>query len=218
MGIPPYPPRDEEPASLVLHRHWKAVAGPLSILAATTVAAYILATNLPFSAGASPWSFEAGTIWWFGIGIIAVLVLLVRQIGCLLTGIVCFAYFVLSAGLTPTAGAQSALLVPIVAVAVVIVARWTVRPLLALPGSTCVVTLGSVIVCWGLLQRGSVAIPLMMITNVSFAQHGPLDRTLGTGTLLIGSPATPGVIALRDCPRVEQTQREMVRLIAAARR
>jgi hypothetical protein len=216
MGSPPYPPRDEDPASLVLHRHWKAVAGPLSILVATTVVAYILATNLPFSASVSP--FGAGTIWWFGIGIIAVLVLLVRQIGCLLTGIVCFGYFVLSAGLAPTAGAQSALLVPIVAVAVVIVARWTVRPLLALPGSTCVVTLGSVIVRWGLLQRGSVAIPLMMITNVSFAQHGPLDRTLGTGTLLIGSPATPGVIALRDCPRVEQTQREMVRLIAAARR
>lgn len=64
----------------------------------------------------------------------------------------------------------------------------------------------------GILTRRGHDIPLARISDVAY-EHGVIDRLLGCGTLVVSDASTRGSVKLPDIPRVEETHRQIVKLL-----
>jgi membrane protein YdbS with pleckstrin-like domain len=64
----------------------------------------------------------------------------------------------------------------------------------------------------GVIVRRGHDIPLARISDVAY-EFGPIDRLLGCGTLVISDASTHGQVRLHDIPRVEDTQRQLNRML-----
>ncbi|HVB27196.1 MAG TPA: PH domain-containing protein [Mycobacteriales bacterium] len=78
-----------------------------------------------------------------------------------------------------------------------------------------VLTTARLVIRQGVLSRTGRDIPLTRVNDVSY-RHGPLQRLLRCGTLVVESAGERGQIVLADVPRVETVQRELYRRVEAA--
>jgi len=89
----------------------------------------------------------------------------------------------------------------IVAIALIVVGRFTLWPVLNWRSTHFVITDRRVMFRHGLLTRTGIDIPLARINSVEF-RHGLLDRMMRTGTLIVES-ASQDPLEFNDIPRVE---------------
>ncbi|MFD7154773.1 PH domain-containing protein [Kribbella sp. NPDC059898] len=116
------------------------------------------------------------------------------------------------AAIVPNGSLQQPARIAILAVGVVIVAAFTVRPFLDWFFSTYTITNRRLITRHGVLTRTGRDIPLMRINDVSY-EHGLIDRMLGCGTLHIESAGERGQVVLPDVPHVEHVHLQMSDLL-----
>jgi len=64
----------------------------------------------------------------------------------------------------------------------------------------------------GILSRSGRDFPLARISDVSFS-HGPIDRLLGCGRLVVESPGEHGQLVLTEIPRVGAVQSTLFQLV-----
>jgi len=64
----------------------------------------------------------------------------------------------------------------------------------------------------GILTRSGRDFPLIRISDVSFS-HGPIDRLLGCGRLIVESAGEHGQLVLNEIPEVEQVQATLFQLV-----
>jgi len=64
----------------------------------------------------------------------------------------------------------------------------------------------------GIVARNGRDIPLSRITDISF-RKGPLDRLLGSGTLVVESAGEHGQLRLTEIPHVERVQALLFQLV-----
>jgi uncharacterized membrane protein YdbT with pleckstrin-like domain len=125
----------------------------------------------------------------------------------IVVGLASYGWFTL-----PDSSARRALRYLILAVALLILLWWTVRPLLFWLSTRYVVTNRRVLMRSGVLSRQGRDIPLTRVNDVSF-QRTLIERMFGSGTLTIESAGERGQIALKDVPEVEAVQRDIYRLV-----
>ena len=89
---------------------------------------------------------------------------------------------------------------------------WVVRPILVWASATYTLTTRRLITRRGVITRRGHDIPLSRISDVAY-EHGPIDRLLGCGTLIISDASTHGRVVLHDIPEVEETQRKIHELL-----
>jgi uncharacterized membrane protein YdbT with pleckstrin-like domain len=102
----------------------------------------------------------------------------------------------------------------VVAVAVVVIAWWSVRPLVMWLSTEYTVTNRRIINRSGIITRKGRDIPLYRINDVSY-ERDILDRILGCGTLVIAVANEEGNSTLYDVPHVEQIQLQITNLLFA---
>ena len=64
----------------------------------------------------------------------------------------------------------------------------------------------------GILSRTGRDFPLIRISDVSFS-HGPIDRLLGCGQLIVESAGEHGQLVLTEIPHVEMVQATLFQLV-----
>jgi membrane protein YdbS with pleckstrin-like domain len=64
----------------------------------------------------------------------------------------------------------------------------------------------------GILSRSGRDFPLIRISDVSFS-HGPIDRLLGCGRLVVESAGEHGQLVLTEIPHVESVQATLFQLV-----
>jgi membrane protein YdbS with pleckstrin-like domain len=64
----------------------------------------------------------------------------------------------------------------------------------------------------GILTRSGRDFPLIRISDVSFS-HGPIDRLLGAGRLIVESAGEHGQLVLNEIPQVERVQATLFQLV-----
>ena len=116
------------------------------------------------------------------------------------------------AAVMPDGDAQRWLRLAVVAVAVLIVLRWTVWPFLKWITTSYVVTDRRLITRVGVIARSGRDMPLSHVNDVTFEHTNLFERMLGCGTLVVESAGERGQLVLRDVPRVEDVQRDLYRL------
>ncbi|WP_427885018.1 PH domain-containing protein [Kribbella sp. GL6] len=116
------------------------------------------------------------------------------------------------AAIVPNGSLQQPARIAILAVGVVILAAFAVRPFLDWFFSTYTITNRRLITRHGVLTRTGRDIPLMRINDVSY-EHGLIDRMLGCGTLHIESAGERGQVVLPDVPHVEHVHLQMSDLL-----
>ncbi|HEY4570606.1 MAG TPA: PH domain-containing protein [Kribbella sp.] len=116
------------------------------------------------------------------------------------------------AAIVPTGSLQTPARIAILAVGVVILATFALKPFLNWYFSTYTVTNRRLITRHGILTRTGRDIPLMRINDVSY-EHGLVDRILGCGTLHIESAGERGQVVLPDVPHVEHVHLQMSDLL-----
>ena len=116
------------------------------------------------------------------------------------------------AAIVPSGSLQTPARIAILAVGVVILAAFALRPFLDWFFSTYTLTNRRLITRHGVLTRTGRDIPLMRINDVSY-EHGLIDRMLGCGTLHIESAAERGQVVLPDVPHVEHVHLQMSDLL-----
>jgi uncharacterized membrane protein YdbT with pleckstrin-like domain len=102
----------------------------------------------------------------------------------------------------------------VLAIAVVLVVVWFVRPLLAWLTTEYVFTSRRIITRSGVIARRGRDMPYSKVNDVSFS-YTILERLLRCGTLTISSASDDGGLEIRNVPRVEEIQREIYRLSEA---
>jgi len=112
----------------------------------------------------------------------------------------------------PEGGAQRWLRLAVVAVAVLIVLRWSLWPFLQWLTTSYVVTDRRLITRYGVIARVGRDMPLSRVNDVTFEHSSILERVLRCGTLVVESAGERGQLVLRDVPRVEEVQRDVYRL------
>lgn len=100
--------------------------------------------------------------------------------------------------------------IPVIALAVV--ARWTVGPLLAWRSTHYVFTTHRVLIRRGVLRHTGRDITLARINDVSYVQT-LFDRMLGAGSLTIESAGESGQEKLAAIPHADEVQQTLNRLI-----
>lgn len=100
----------------------------------------------------------------------------------------------------------------IAAVALGLLAAYSVVPLLRWLTTHFVVTTRRVIMRSGILSRSGRDLPLFRINDVTF-EHSFVERILGAGTLIVESAGERGQVTLTDIPHPEEVQRELYQLI-----
>jgi membrane protein YdbS with pleckstrin-like domain len=65
----------------------------------------------------------------------------------------------------------------------------------------------------GILTRTGRDFPLIRISDVTFS-HGPIDRLLGCGKLIVESAGEHGQLVLNEIPHVQQVQSTLFQLVA----
>lgn len=102
----------------------------------------------------------------------------------------------------------------VLAVAVVVLVGWFVRPLLRWLTTQYVFTDRRIITRTGIVARQGMDMPLAKVNDVQFA-YTVLERVLRCGTLDISSASEDGSLVVRNIPRVEEVQREIYQLVEA---
>ncbi len=64
----------------------------------------------------------------------------------------------------------------------------------------------------GIISRSGRDFPLIRISDVSFS-HGPIDRLLGCGRLVVESAGEHGQLVLNEIPQVETVQATLFQLV-----
>lgn len=101
------------------------------------------------------------------------------------------------------------------ALALAAIARWAVFPWLTWLSTRYVITSERLIVRSGFLVRDGRDLPLVRVDDVSFSQGSLVERLLGCGTLVVESAGrSRGRMVLSGLPHVEETQRDLHRLVA----
>jgi membrane protein YdbS with pleckstrin-like domain len=116
------------------------------------------------------------------------------------------------AAVIPDGSVQTVGRIVIAAVAVVLLAIWTVKPFLDWYFATYTLTSRRLITRHGILNRSGRDIPLVRINDVSY-EHGFIDRMLRCGTLVIQSASDGGQVVLHDVPHVERLHLQMSDLL-----
>jgi len=116
------------------------------------------------------------------------------------------------AAIVPTGSLQTPARIAILAVGVVILAAFALKPFLNWFFSTYTITNRRLITRHGILTRTGRDIPLMRVNDVSY-EHGLIDRILGCGTLHIESAGERGQVVLPDVPHVEHVHLQMSDLL-----
>jgi uncharacterized membrane protein YdbT with pleckstrin-like domain len=120
-----------------------------------------------------------------------------------------------AASLVPTGPSRRWALLAIAVVGLVVIGRWTIWPWLRWHTTNYVLTTHRLILREGVIARDGHDIPLSRVNDVSFAHSSLLERVLGCGTLTVESGGERGQIVLPSVPHVEDTQRELYRLVDA---
>jgi BirA family transcriptional regulator, biotin operon repressor / biotin---[acetyl-CoA-carboxylase] ligase len=97
-------------------------------------------------------------------------------------------------------------------VAIVLLMWWLIIPLLRWRTTVYELTTRRMSLRDGIIARNGRDIPLSRITDISY-RKGPLDRLLGTGTLIVESAGEHGQIRLTDIPDVERVQATLFQLV-----
>jgi uncharacterized membrane protein YdbT with pleckstrin-like domain len=126
-----------------------------------------------------------------------------------LVGLATFGWFALPGG-----GWHSGLRWAVLAVASLLLLRFSVWPYLRWQSTHYVLTSRRVVIRRGVFGRSGRDIPLTRVNDVSF-QHSLFERLLGCGTLTIESAGEHGQVVLPEVPKVEAVQREVYRAVEA---
>ena len=97
-------------------------------------------------------------------------------------------------------------------VALLVLLAWVLVPLLRWRTTTYQLTTRRFSLREGVIARRGRDIPLTRINDVSF-EHGPIDRLLGSGTLVVESAGEHGQLRLTEIPRVEIVQATLYQLV-----
>ncbi len=97
-------------------------------------------------------------------------------------------------------------------VAIVILLAWVLAPILRWRMTTYELTSRRLRLRDGVLSRKGRDFPLLRISDVSFS-HGPIDRLLGCGRLVVESAGEHGQLVLTEIPKVEQVQATLFQLV-----
>jgi uncharacterized membrane protein YdbT with pleckstrin-like domain len=114
----------------------------------------------------------------------------------------------------PSGSARQPIRYVILAVALVVLLRWSIRSVLFWLTTRYVVTDRRVLMRSGVFSRSGRDVPLTRINDVSFSRT-VVERLFGSGTLVIESAGDRGQVVLRDVPQVEAVQRDIYRLVEA---
>ena len=99
----------------------------------------------------------------------------------------------------------------VIAIMVVALLWWVVRPFAYWYTTLYVITNRRLIVRYGLVARNGRDMPLSRVNDVSF-HHTVIDQLLNCGTLIVESAGEKGQLEMRAIPDVENLQREVYRL------
>jgi len=99
----------------------------------------------------------------------------------------------------------------VLAIAVVVFARWVLVPFLRWLTTEYTVTNRRLITRSGILTRKGHDIPIPRISDVA-SDRGVIDRMLGCGTLILAD-ASEQKVNLHDIPRVEEVQLKIANLL-----
>lgn len=119
--------------------------------------------------------------------------------------------------LVPTGNVRAPLRWAIVAVAALLLLRFSIWPWLRWQATRYVVTTRRVVIRTGVFGRAGRDIPLTRVNDVSF-RHSLVERLLRCGTLTIESAGEQGQVVLPDVPSVELVQREVYRCVESEMR
>jgi len=100
----------------------------------------------------------------------------------------------------------------VAAVAIVLLMWWLMYPLLRWRTTVYELTTRRLRLRDGIVARNGRDIPLSRITDISF-RKGPLDRLLGSGTLVVESAGEHGQLRLTEIPHVERVQALLFQLV-----
>jgi uncharacterized membrane protein YdbT with pleckstrin-like domain len=109
------------------------------------------------------------------------------------------------------AGAQPWGLIVVGALALLVLIRWALWPLVVWANTTYAITTRRLIIRTGVFNRSGHDMPLSRLNDVSFS-HNLLERMLGCGTLVVESAGEQGQLKLDDVPKVELVQHTLHRL------
>ena len=112
----------------------------------------------------------------------------------------------------PSGSAAGAERLAVLAVAVIILLVWVLVPILRWRTTTYELTSHRLRLREGIVSRRGRDFPLSRISDVSF-QHGPIDRLLGCGKLIVESAGEHGQLVLSEIPDVEQVQATLFQLV-----
>lgn len=116
-----------------------------------------------------------------------------------------------AAAYTPDGVTRPWVWLTIAVVAVVLLLRWSLWPILVWWNTVYAITTRRLVLREGVLNRSGHDMPLTRLNDVSFT-HNVWERMLGCGTLMVESAGERGQILLEDVPKVELVQRTLYRL------
>jgi uncharacterized membrane protein YdbT with pleckstrin-like domain len=114
--------------------------------------------------------------------------------------------------LIPSGSLRMPLRWAVVALAALVLLRWSVWPWVRWATTRYVLTTRRVVIRQGVFGRSGRDVPLTRVNDVSF-HHSLLERLLRCGTLTIESAGEHGQVVLPEVPDVEQVQREVYRCV-----
>ena len=112
----------------------------------------------------------------------------------------------------PSGSPAAAERLAVLAIAVIILLVWVMVPILRWRTTTYELTNHRLRLREGILSRTGRDFPLARISDVSF-QHGPIDRLLGCGKLIVESAGEHGQLVLSEIPDVEKVQATLFQLV-----
>lgn len=102
----------------------------------------------------------------------------------------------------------------VLAIGVVVVVVWFVRPLLAWLTTEYVFTDRRIITRTGIFSRHGMDMPLAKVNDVQF-DYSVVERVLRCGTLTVSSASEDGSLVIANVPGVEAVQRDIYQLVEA---
>jgi membrane protein YdbS with pleckstrin-like domain len=114
--------------------------------------------------------------------------------------------------LLPTGHNLAAARIAVGAVALVAAIIWFGIPLLRWKTTSYELTTRRLRLRAGILTRTGRDFPLIRISDVSFS-HGPIDRLVGAGRLVVESAGEHGQLVLNEIPEVEHVQATLFQLV-----
>jgi uncharacterized membrane protein YdbT with pleckstrin-like domain len=97
-------------------------------------------------------------------------------------------------------------------IAIVILLAWVLVPILRWRTTTYELTTRRLRLREGIVSRQGRDFPLLRISDVSFL-HGPIDRLLGCGKLIVESSGEHGQLVLTEIPDVQEVQGTLFQLV-----